>query len=134
MNLEIIVIVLCIVLFLLIALLVPFLIVIWKTAASIHTTLNILNQSLPAILSNLEDITSNINRATCVINNQIDKLVPIVDRVKAAASDLLDLEREVRANLIAPFLDAIRNVNAALKGIHAFLEVFRSAGNEKVSH
>lgn len=134
MNLEIIVIVLCIVLFLLIALLVPFLIVIWKTAASIHTTLNILNQSLPAILSNLEDITSNINRATCVINNQIDKLVPIVDRVKAAASDLLDLEREVQANLIAPFLDAIRNVNAALKGIHAFLEVFRSAGNEKVSH
>ena len=34
-----------------------------------------LNQSLPGILKNLEEITTNINKATHTVNEQIDGLI-----------------------------------------------------------
>jgi len=125
--LEIIVIVLCTVFFLLVVLLIPFLMQIWRTANSINTTLNMLNQSLPDILKNLEEITANINRATSTIDNQIEGLSRVVGRVQGIVESFLDLEQEMRSGYIAPLFGTMRTVSAVLKGVHAFLDVFRSS-------
>ncbi len=53
---------------------IPFLLQIWRTTKSITETLHMLNQSLPGILRNLEEITANINKATHAVNEQIDGL------------------------------------------------------------
>jgi uncharacterized protein YoxC len=127
MYLEIGVVILSVVFLLIVALFIPFLIQIWRTANSITATLHMLNQSLPGILKNLEEITTNINKATTTVNNQIEGLAHIVGRVKGTAEIFLDLEQELRAGLISPFFNTMRTVSAVLKGVRAFLDVFRSS-------
>jgi uncharacterized protein YoxC len=75
MFLEISVAILSIVFLLIAVLSVPFLLQIWRTAKGITTTLHMLNESLPGILKNLEEITTNINKATHTVNEQIEGLM-----------------------------------------------------------
>ena len=58
MFLEISVVILSFVFLLIAVLSVPFLLQIWRTAKSMATTLQMLNESLPGILKNLEEITT----------------------------------------------------------------------------
>jgi len=127
MYLEISVVVLSVVFLLMVALFIPFLIQIWHTAKSITITLHMLNQSLPGILKNLEEITTSINKATYTVNNQIESLAHVVGRIRGTVEIFLDLEQELRAGLISPFFRTMRTVSAVLKGTRAFLEVFRSS-------
>jgi uncharacterized protein YoxC len=127
MYLEIGVVILSVVFLLIVALFIPFLMQIWRTANSINTTLHMLNQSLPDILKNLEEITSNINKATYTVNNQIEGLAHTVGRVQGTVEIFLDLEQELRASLISPFFRTMRTVSAVLKGTRVFLDVFRSS-------
>jgi len=127
MYLEISVVVLSVVFLLIAALSIPFLIQIWRTAKSITITLHMLNQSLPGILKNLEEITANINRATYTVHNQIEGLSHVVGRIQGTVEIFLDLEQELRAGLISPFFRTMRTVSAVLKGTRVFLEVFRSS-------
>jgi uncharacterized protein YoxC len=127
MYLEISVVVLSVVFLLLAALSIPFLIQIWRTAKSITITLHMLNQSLPGILKNLEEITTSINRASYTVNNQIEGLTHVVGRIQGTVEIFLDLEQELRVGLISPFFRTMRTVSAVLKGTRVFLDVFRSS-------
>jgi uncharacterized protein YoxC len=127
MYLEISLVVLSILFLLIAALLIPFLIQIWRTAKSITITLHMLNQSLPGILRNLEEITANINRATDTVNNHVEGLSRVVGRIQNTTENYLDLERELRTGLITPFFIKMRTLSAALKGIRVFLDVLRSS-------
>jgi uncharacterized protein YoxC len=127
MYLEISLVVMSFIFLLIAALLIPFLIQIWRTAKSITVTLHMLNQSLPGILKNLEEITANINRATCTVNNQIEGLTHVVGRIQGTVEDFLDLEQELRAGLIMPFFEKMRTVSAVLKGIRVFIDALRSS-------
>ena len=60
MYLEIALVILIIILILLVIFCIPILIQIWRTSKDLTMTLQTLNQSLPAILKNLEEITTNI--------------------------------------------------------------------------
>jgi uncharacterized protein YoxC len=127
MYLEISVVVLSVVILLIVALFIPFHIQIWRTAKIITITMHMLNQSLPGILKNLEEITTNINRATYTVNNQIESLTHVVGRIRGTVEIFLDLEQELRAGLISPFFRTLRSVSAVLKGTRVFLDVFRSS-------
>ena len=127
MYLEISLVIMSFVFLLIAALLIPFLIQIWRTAKSITTTLHMLNQSLPGILKNLEEITANINRASDTVNNQIEDLAHVVGRIQGTVGDFLDLEQEMRVSYITPLFEKMRTVTAVLKGVRAFLDVFRSS-------
>jgi len=127
MYLEISVVVLSVVFLLIVALSIPFLIQIWRTAKSITITLHMLNQSLPGILKNLEEISTNINKATYTVNNQIEGLTHVVGRIQGTVEIFLDLEQELRAGLISPFFRTLKTVSAVLKGTRVFLDVFRSS-------
>lgn len=127
MYLEISVVILSVVFLLIAALSIPLLIQIWRTAKSITATLNLLNQSLPGILKNLDEITANINKATYAANNQIESISLVVKRVQGVLELFLDFEQIVRESLRLPFFKTIKTVTAALKGVRVFLDVFRSS-------
>ncbi|MEI8172140.1 MAG: DUF948 domain-containing protein [Deltaproteobacteria bacterium] len=127
MYLEISVVILSVVFLLIAALSIPLLIQIWRTAKSITATLNLLNQSLPGILKNLDEITANINKATYAANNQIESISLVVRRVQGVLELFLDFEQILRESLRLPLFKTIKTATAALKGVRVFLDVFRSS-------
>lgn len=127
MCLENSVLILSVVFLLIAALSIPLLIQISRTAKSIAITLNMLDQSLPGILKNLDEITANINRATYAVNNQIESISLVVRRVQGVLEIFLGFEQIVRESLRLPLFKTIKTATAALTGVRVFLDVFRSS-------
>ena len=112
------------VVFLLIAVFsIPFLFQLWRMAKNIAITLQTLNRSLPCILQNLEEITSNIVSATDTINAHIEGLSSAIKKIQGT----LDLVGNLEAVIRLPFFKTLVTLSAVLKGVRAFLNVFRSA-------
>lgn len=126
MFLEISVAVLSIVFLLMAALSVPLLLQIWRTAKGITTTLNTLNESLPGILKNLEELTTNINTATRTVNEQIEGLSLVVGRIQGIMSIVMDVEKILSAGVRLPVFKTMRNAAAVMSGFKSFLKVFLS--------
>jgi uncharacterized protein YoxC len=127
MFLEISVAILSIVFLLIAALSVPFLLQIWRTAKGITTTLDMLNESLPGILRNLEEITTNINKATRAVNEQIDGLSLVAGRIQGLFSIVMDVEKILNAGVRLPVFKTLRNAIAVVTGLKVFLKVFLSS-------
>jgi len=112
------------VVFLLIAVFsIPFLFQLWRMAKNIAITLQTLNRSLPCILQNLEEITSNIVSATDTVNSHIEGLSSAIKKIQGT----LDLVGNLEAVIRLPFFKTLVTLSAVLKGVRAFLNVFRSA-------
>ena len=127
MFLEVGVFILGIVFLLLVVFSIPFLLQIWRSAKSITTTLHMLNESLPGILKNLEEITTNINKATYTVNEQIEGLSLVTRRIQGFLSIATDIENILRAGIGLPVFKTIRNVVAVVTGVKVFLKVFLSS-------
>ena len=112
------------VVFLLIAVFsIPFLFQLWRMAKNIAITLQTLNRSLPCILQNLEEITSNIVSATDTVNSHIEGLSSAIKKIQGT----LDLVGNLEAVIRLPFFKTLVTLSAVLEGVRAFLNVFRSA-------
>lgn len=131
MFLEISVAVLSLVFLLMAALSVPLLLQIWRTAKGITTTLNTLNESLPGILKNLEELTTNINTATRTVNEQIEGLSLVVGRIQGIMSLVMDVEKILSAGVRLPVFKTIRNAAAVASGLRSFVKVFLSSGGSR---
>jgi uncharacterized protein YoxC len=127
MNLEIAATILIIVIFLMIALAIPLFLQLRKTVKSADVTLQTLNQCLPGILKNLEEITVNVNKATFTVNKQIENISHVIQRVQGTVEIFLDLERDLRSSLSEPLLKTTHTVTAVLKGVQAFIGAWRSS-------
>jgi uncharacterized protein YoxC len=127
MFLEISVAILSIVFLLIAVLSVPFLLQIWRTAKGITETLHMLNESLPGILKNLEEITTNINKATHMVNEQIEGLSLVARRIQGLMSIVLDVENILHAGVRLPIFKTLRNALAVATGVKAFMKVFFSS-------
>jgi uncharacterized protein YoxC len=126
MFLEISVAILSIVFLLIAVLSIPFLLQIWRTAKGITTTLDMLNVSLPGILRNLEEITTNINKATHTVNEQIEGLSHVARRIQGLMSIVLNVENILCAGVRLPVFKTLRNALAVATGVKAFMKVFFS--------
>ena len=116
------------ILFLLIAVFsVPFLLQLWRTAKSMTATLHMLNESLPGILKNLEEITTNINKATRTVNEQIEGLSLVARRIQGLLGIVSDIENILHVGARLPILRSVRNAFAVLTGAKVFLKVFLSS-------
>lgn len=126
MFLETSVAILSIVFLLIAVLLVPVLLQIWRTAKGITTTLNMLNESLPGILRNMEEITTNLNKTTRTVNEQIDGLSLVAGRIQGILSNVTDVEKILSAGIRLPVFKTMRNAVAVLTGLKVFFKVFLS--------
>jgi uncharacterized protein YoxC len=127
MLLEISVVILSIVFLLIVALSIPFLLQIWRTAKSITETLHMLDKNLPGILRNLEEITTNINKATHTVNEHMEGLSLVAKRVQGFLGIIMDIESLLRAGIGLPVLRMLRNAIAVVTGVKVFLKVLLSS-------
>ena len=125
MYLEIGLIILVIALLLLVIFCIPILLQIWRTAKDITTTLGTLNKSLPLLLKNLEDITTNINNFTTIGNQEIQRFSRAADRIHLVVSDIVDDVQSITPLAIkSPLYQKLKNVVAIVKGIRVFVDSF----------
>jgi uncharacterized protein YoxC len=125
MDLEIYWLILGIALFLLIIFCIPILLQIWFTTKNITLTLDTLNRSLPIILKNLEEITTNINDSTAAVNREIQTISDTVRRFHSAIYGVIgDVQSLVPKAANFPLFRMIKNATAIIKGIGVFLNVF----------
>ena len=118
MSLEISFTVIAVAFLVLVALAVPFLVQARRTARNMAVTLETLNQGLPGILKNLEEITANVNKAAYMVNRQVDDLALAIGRVR----QVLDCLRPETGRVFS----TLRTITAAVKGAGVFFEAFRS--------
>ena len=127
MSLEISVVILSLVFLLIAVISIPLLLQIWRTAKSMATTMQMLNESLPGILKNLEEITTSINRATHTVNEQIEGLSLVARRIQGLLGIISYIEDVLHVGARLPVIKTVRNVFAVLTGVKVFLKVFLSS-------
>jgi uncharacterized protein YoxC len=124
MYLEIGLVILGIILILLVISYIFILLKILRTSKDITITLQTLNQSLPMILKNLEEITTNINNSTAAINRRIQNFSNTADQSQLIISDIIDnIQFFAPIAMKLPIFQTIRNVAAVIKGIRVFIDV-----------
>ena len=124
MYLEIFLIIFGIAILVLVIFCIPVLMQLWRTTKDVAATLETLNQSLPIILKNLEDITGNINSATSAVNQEVQNITGTIDRFQSVMKGIVDdLQSIAPAVMKLPVIQTLKNITAIAKGIRAFLDV-----------
>jgi uncharacterized protein YoxC len=122
--LEISLVLLVIILILLVIFCIPILLQIWRVLKDVKITLEMLNRSMPTILKNLEDITTNVNSSTAILRRRIQDFSQIADRSQLIINDVIDnIQCFAPIAMRLPIFRTIRNVAAVIKGIHVFMDV-----------
>jgi hypothetical protein len=124
MNLEIALFILVIILILILIFSIPILLQIWRISKDLSITLQTLNQSLPLIMKNMEEITTNVNSSTSLINQKIQNLAKPSNLAGSLMGDLFNnIQYLVPLALKLPVFRIVRNVMAVAKGMRVFVEV-----------
>lgn len=120
-------IVLCVAVVALAAYLIPLIIQLRRTAGMLTQSLEVLNKSLPLILSNVEQITTQVRQSTLTVHTQVDQLAFGMKRVQGVLLGLsTGLEQLLPALIRLPVWDKLRTVAAIAKGVSVFLSVYRT--------
>jgi uncharacterized protein YoxC len=89
MDLEIGLIILGVALLLLVAFCIPILLKLRRAASDVTLTLQALNERLPAILKNMEEISANINASTTAINSEVQKYSATAERFHVVMKEVV---------------------------------------------
>jgi len=119
---EIILIILSVIFLLIAGFFIPVLLQIRRTSKSMAETLQHLNQGLPLILKNLEEITTNINRTATTIHHQVEELSVTLGKIQGIVSLLIGLEEIVRRRIRLSFAQTLKTSLAVARGIRVFID------------
>ncbi len=134
-KIEIILLIICVALLVIVGYLVPLLIQIRKTATRASETLGSINQRLPVIMTNLEEITTNMNGISKTVGRQVDELALTVDRINGVMKFYLGKELFFREQFSIPLMNVFRSYGAVIKGIRVFLDYLKPGSPyEKTKH
>jgi|SRR5512145_1120431 len=126
MYLEIGLMIFGIALLLLVLFCIPILLKLWRAASDVTISLQALNQRLPMILKNMEDISTNINNSTTAINEEVQKYKETSERFHNVMDHVVN-----GISILSPFavkspvLRIMTNGVAMLKGLRVFLNVLK---------
>ncbi len=101
-----------------------FLLQIMKTAKHFETTLQIVNNRLPDILSDFYELTKNLTAMSIALRGKIENLAAALDKVQKLAQ-FVEL---LKPSIETPLLKAVGNLNAIKKGVGIFLSALKSKG------
>lgn len=122
--LEIGLLILVIVLILLIIFCIPILLQIWHASKNLTITLKTMNQSLPTIMKNMEEITANLNDSTSVLNKKIQNLSDTTNRSGLVINDVIEnIQHFAPLAMKLPVFSSLKNIMAIVKGISVFMDV-----------
>jgi len=131
MYLEIGLIIFGVALLLLVLFCIPILLKLWRAASDVTVTLQALNERLPAILKNMEEISSSINNSTTAINGEVQKYALTAQRFHVVMNEVVG-----GIELISPFalksglFRKMMELIPLVKGVRVFLNVL--AGKQRV--
>lgn len=105
---------------------IPLLMKLWRAANDVTITLKVLNERLPAILKNMEDISANINQSTTAINEQVEKYAETSRRVQAVIQQMVSgAELLTPLAIRTPAFQKLTEAIALVKGARVFFNVLR---------
>jgi uncharacterized protein YoxC len=104
---------------------IPALLQIRRTAKNMEITAKTLNQNLPGILTNVDEISSNLTQITQSIHYQVNGVRNVVDKFQKMADDVVDFEQTLREEIESPLMQAISTIAAFTKGARAFTDALR---------
>jgi uncharacterized protein YoxC len=105
---------------------IPLFLQLWRTAKSMTLTLQLLNQSLPGILKNVEEMTTNANRATTIVTREVEELSLTIRKLQGMLGFLVGIEEIVRRSIHLTFARKVRTSMAVAKGARVFLDYLLS--------
>jgi uncharacterized protein YoxC len=118
-------------LLLLVVLSIPILLKLWRAANDVTVTLQALNERLPSILKNMEEISANINQSTTAINQSVQDYAVTVRRLHEVMGTVANgLEIFSPLALRMPLFRTVASVIPLVKGFSVFLNVL--TGKQKV--
>jgi len=100
---------------------VPFLIQILRTAREMAFTLQLLNQRLPLIMKNLEEITTNLNQTSITVHRQVEEISMTVRRIQGIIGIFLGVEEVLRRRMSFPLARTLRTSMAIGRGVQVFV-------------
>jgi len=121
-KMDIILIILSVVFLLFAGFSIPVLLQIRQTAKGLAETLQLLNQGLPVIMKNLEEITTNINWTTTTVHRQVAELSLTLRRIQGIVGVFLGLEEVLRRRVSFPFSRTFRTSLAVARGVRVFID------------
>ncbi len=131
MYLEISLLIFGIALLLLVLFCIPILLKLWRAVNDVTVTLQVLNERLPAILKNMEEISTNINDSTTAINGEVQKCAATADRFHRVMSEVVSgIELISPRALNSPLFRKMTELMAVVKGIRVFVNVL--TGKQRV--
>lgn len=110
---------------------IPILLKLWRAANDVTVTLQALNERLPAILKNMEEISANINQSTTAINQSVQDYAVTVRRFHEVMGTVANgLEILSPLALRIPLFRTMAALIPVAKGVRVFLDVL--TGKQKV--
>ena len=132
MNLDVGLIILGVAVLVLVIFCIPVLVNLWRAVQNVAVTLETLNSNLPAILKNLEEISSNINNSTTTVNREIQNISSTVDRFHLVMTDVADNVHNIAPRVVkSPAVRNVKNAIAVAKGISVFLNVLSGKNTKR---
>ncbi|MHB8769852.1 MAG: DUF948 domain-containing protein [Syntrophales bacterium] len=101
---------------------IPVLLQLRLTARNLAQTLQTLNQTLPAILKNLEEITTHVNRTAAIVDREVEDFSATLRKLQGTLGLIVGVEEIVRRNLNLAFVRKLRMSAAVARGARVFLE------------
>ena len=121
--LEIGLLILVIILILLIIFCIPILLQIWRVSKDLTITLQTINQNLPTIMKNMEEITANVNNSMSLMNKKIQSFSDTTNRSGMVLNDIIDnIQYFAPLAMKLPVFSSFKNIFAVLKGISVFMD------------
>jgi uncharacterized protein YoxC len=125
MAMEVVLIFLSVTFFLFIIILVPLFFQVWRNAKKMAMTLQALNEHLPTILKNLEEISTNVNQVSRTIGDHVEGLSFAVKQIRSAMGFTKDSDNSLKKGIAVPIIGALKTFSAIIKGIGVFIAVLR---------
>lgn len=118
--LNLLLIVAIVVLILVAGFLIPCLLNILRAARGMTQTLQMVNQSLPVILRDVEGMTTHMGRTAVTVHRQVEELSATIRAVQGTLGLIVGLGDVVRRRMPVPFLQILRTSLAVARGIRVF--------------
>lgn len=101
---------------------IPFFLQLWRVAKGMALTLQTLNQNLPVIMKNVEEITTNVNLTTTMVHRQVEDLSLTLQKIQGTINLIVGVEEILRKSVHLSFVRKVRTSAAVVKGIRVFLD------------
>jgi len=103
---------------------IPILLKLWRAASDVTLTLQALNERLPGILKNMEEIATNINQSTTAINSEVQRYSATAQRFHAVMNEVVTgIELISPIALRSPLFRKMTELIPVVKGVRVFLNV-----------